>query len=64
MMLWPLIAISPIASGSLLSAFTSSQVPGSSSFISTPGIGIPIEPTRGSASNGEKLATGEVSESP
>ena len=64
MMLWPLMAISPMASGSLLSAFTSSQLPGSISFISTPGIGIPIEPTRGSSPYGENDATGEVSDSP
>ena len=43
MMLWPLIAISPIASGV---HSISSQLSGSISFISTPGTGMPIEPTR------------------
>ena len=61
MMLWPLIAISPTASSD---HSISSQVPGLSSFISTPGIGMPIEPTRTGCPYGEKLATGEVSESP
>ncbi len=61
MMLWPLIAISPTASGV---HSTSSQPSGSSSFISTPGIGTPIEPTRTGSPYSEKLATGEVSERP
>ena len=61
MMLWPLIAISPIASGP---SGTSSQLPAWSSFISTPGIGTPIEPTRTGSPYGEKVATGEVSERP
>ena len=63
MMLWPLIAISPIASVAL-STRPRPSVPGSISFISTPGIGMPIEPTRAAPPYGEKLATGEVSESP
>ena len=63
MMLWPLIAISPIASGSSPTSI-SSQLSGWSSFISTPGIGTPIEPTRTCSPYGEKLATGEVSDRP
>ena len=61
MMLWPLIAISPISSGP---SGTVSQLSGWSSSISTPGIGTPIEPTRTGSPYGEKLATGDVSERP
>ncbi len=34
------------------------------SLVLTPGTGLPIEPTRTSSPKGEKLATGEVSDSP
>jgi hypothetical protein len=60
MMFGPLMAISPTVSGS---SSTSDQS-GLISFISTPGIGMPIDPTRTSSPSGEKLATGDVSDSP
>ena len=63
MMLGPLIAISPTTSAP---SPMSSRTPGSGliSFISTPGIGLPIEPTRAGSPHTEKLATGDVSERP
>ncbi|OIQ74042.1 hypothetical protein GALL_443180 [mine drainage metagenome] len=61
MTLWPLIAISPTVSGESLS---SAQPIGSMSFISTPGIGSPMDPTRAGSPYTLKLATGEVSDSP
>ena len=59
MMLWPRIAISPISSAPS-TVFHS----GSMSLHSTPQMGMPIEPARGSRSGSEKVATGEVSDSP
>jgi hypothetical protein len=63
MMLGPLIAISPTTS---VPSARSSRTPGSGliSFISTPGIGLPIDPTRAGSPQTEKLATGEVSDRP
>ena len=58
MTLWPLMTISPTSP-------CSTSLPSSStSFISTPSIGVPIEPTLRSLSGWLKEATGEVSESP
>ena len=59
MMLWPRMAISPTSSVPSI-VFHS----GSTSFTSTPQIGTPIEPGRGSRSGSLKVATGEVSDSP
>ena len=58
MMLWPLITISPI------SPCGTSLPSSSTTFISTPSIGVPIEPGLRSLSGWLNEATGEVSESP
>ena len=59
MMLCPRIAISPTSSAPSI-VFQSSSI----SFTSTPQIGTPIEPGRGSRSGSLNVATGEVSDRP
>ena len=58
MMLWPLITISPT------SPWSTSLPSSSTTFISTPSIGVPIEPGLRSLSGWLNEATGEVSERP
>ena len=58
MTLWPRMTISPT------SPWATSLPSSSTAFISTPSIGVPIEPGLRSRSGWLKEATGEVSESP